>query len=317
VPDLTRILRCPACGGESLELLGDAYECSCGRRYPIDGGIARFVESLAPDHAQVQRVFDFEHRRYRDSWFTRFDAQLVDQFLDDCRLPREFFAGKLALDAGCGSGRWTYALAELGADVVAIDLTAGGLESAYEMLGDRPNVSFCQADLFNLPFRPQSFDFVMSWGVLHHTRDTRSAFANLPPLVGPNGTLYVMVYERVAPLQLFFTNGLRALMRRLPDERRYAACRFLVVKNPLLYRALAPFLMVSRYDPANSELDRKTLQFGLFDAYSPRYNHVHTAAEVVRWFEESGFKDMTVVETPSDAVKVRGVRAPSRSAAAA
>jgi SAM-dependent methyltransferase len=198
-----------------------------------------------------------------------------------------------------------------------VDLTTGGLESARRGVGDRPNVAFCQADVFNLPLRPETFDFVLSWGVLHHTRDTRSAFLNLPPLVKAGGMLYVMVYERTAPLQLFLTNCLRSLMRRLPDERRYAACRFLVIENPLLYRAVAPFLMVSRHDPANRELDRKTLQFGLFDAYSPRYNHVHTRDEVRGWFRDSGFDEVIAIETPAAAVKVRGVRSTARAVAAA
>src|SRR5207302_5758951 len=120
---------------------------SCATRFPIVAGIPRFVGTLERDHAQIQRVFDFEHRRYRDSWYTRFDSGLVDQFLEDCKLPRDFFESKRALDAGCGSGRRTYALAELGAEVVAVDLTCGGLESAHEALGDRPDVAFCQADL--------------------------------------------------------------------------------------------------------------------------------------------------------------------------
>jgi 2-polyprenyl-3-methyl-5-hydroxy-6-metoxy-1,4-benzoquinol methylase len=308
MPELAAILRCPGCGAESLELRANAYECACGRHFPIDGGIARFVDSLEPDHAQVQRVFDFEHRRYRDSWFTRFDSGLVDQFLEDCRLPREFFDGKRVLDAGCGSGRWTYALSELGADVVAIDLTAGGIESAHEALGDRANVTFCQADLFSLPFRAESFDFVMSWGVLHHTRNTRAAFSNLVPLVRRRGTLYVMVYERLAPVRLFFTNALRAVMRRLPDERRYRACRLLVIKNPLIARGVGAFVMASRYDSANPHLDRRTLQFGLFDAYSPRYNHVHSRTEVEGWFTDAGFEEIKVVESPPGAVKVRGKR---------
>jgi SAM-dependent methyltransferase len=318
MPELEELLRCPWCQMGGLDKQGEEFVCSsCARRYPIVGGIPRLVDSLPADAEQVQRVFDFEHRRFKDSWYTRFEPRLVEQFLEDCQLPREYFHGKRVLDAGCGSGRWTYALAELGADVVAIDFTAGGLESAREALGDRPNVAFCQADLLNLPLRPESFDFVVSWGVLHHTSNTRDAFSNLPPLLKAGGMLYVMVYERASPLQLFFTNWLRALMRRLPDERRYAACRFLVIENPIVYRVLAPFLMVSRYDPANAELDRRTLQFGLFDAYSPRHNHVHTPDEVVGWFRECGFEQVTALETSAEAVKVRGIRSASRAVAAA
>ena len=109
----------------------------------------------------------------------RFEPRLVDQFLDECKLPRDFFKGARALDAGCGSGRWSYALAELGAELVAFDLTSGGIEMAQQNLGDRDNVSICQANIFQPPFEEQAFDFAMSWGVLHHTPDTHAAFKSL------------------------------------------------------------------------------------------------------------------------------------------
>ena len=124
-----------------------------------------------------------------------FGPQLVDQFLANVDLPAEFFRGRRCVDIGCGSGRWTYALAELGAEVVAVDLTSGGVESLYGELGDRPNVTIAQADIFALPFAPETFDFVMSWGVLHHTPSTKQAFDRIVPLVRPDGTLYVMIYD--------------------------------------------------------------------------------------------------------------------------
>ena len=307
---LDEVICCPVCRSAQPVQADGAYACpSCERRFPILHGIPRLLEDVPANSRQVQRVFDFEHRRFRDSWYTRFEPRLVEQFLDDCRLPREFFRDRRALDAGCGSGRWSYALAELGADLVAFDLTEGGIEAAAEHLSDRENVSVCQANLFQPPFAPESFDFVMSWGVLHHTPDTHAAFRQLVPLVKPGGTLYVMVYERHSPVMFFFTNIVRAFMRRLPDERRYKACRWLIVHNRLLARILGRFLMISYREPG-SPVDEQTLQFGLFDAYSPRYNHLHTRAEVRGWFEEAGFEDVTVIDVPGS-VKVRGVRRPA------
>jgi 2-polyprenyl-3-methyl-5-hydroxy-6-metoxy-1,4-benzoquinol methylase len=301
-------LWCPACRSARPERAGEVYECpACGQRFPIVDGIPRLLREVPDESRQIQRVFDFEHRRYRDSWYTRFEPRLVEQFLDECRLPREFFPGVRALDAGCGSGRWTYALAQLGAEVVAFDLTSGGVEAAHENLGDRDGVAICQANVFEPPFAEESFDFVMSWGVLHHTPDTRAAFERLVPLVRPGGTLFVMVYERHSPVMFFFTDVLRWFMRRLSDERRYRACRLLVVRHRLLARLLAPFLMISHYDPS-SGIDVKTLQFGLYDAYSPRYNHLHSRAEVRDWFREAGFVEIEVTDTPVGSVRARGVR---------
>jgi 2-polyprenyl-3-methyl-5-hydroxy-6-metoxy-1,4-benzoquinol methylase len=305
---LLRAFKCPVCASVEARDEGQRIVCGgCGRAVPVIGGIPRFVEEAAGPERQVQRVFDFEHRRYRDSAYTQFHERLVDQFLGECGLPREFFAGKETLDAGCGSGRWTYALGELDARVMAVDLTAGGPESARDALAGRREVEFAQADLFELPFRPAAFDFVMSWGVLHHTPDTRAAFERLVPLVRPGGTLFVMVYEAESRLREHGTRAVRFIMRRLSDEQRYRACRLLVIRNALLARALSPFLMVS-YLGGDSPLDTATAQFGLFDAYSPRWNHVHTRQEVAGWFDEAGFEDVTVLPTPG-AVRVRGSKA--------
>jgi 2-polyprenyl-3-methyl-5-hydroxy-6-metoxy-1,4-benzoquinol methylase len=305
---LDEVICGPVCRSAQPVLEDGLYACpSCKHRFPIVRGIPRLLDEVPDDSRQVQQVFDFEHRRFRDSWYTRFEPRLVDQFLEDCRLPREFFEGKRALDAGCGSGRWSYALAELGTELVAFDLTEGGIEAAAEQLSERPNVSICQANLFEPPFGPESFDFVMSWGVLHHTPDTHRAFRQLVLLVKPGGTFYVMVYERHSPMMFFFTDILRRFMRRLSDEQRYRACRYLVIANPTVYRLLSPFLMIGRYTPG-SPLDVKTIQFGLYDAYSPRYNHLHTRDEVRRWFEEAGFVDVEVLAAPGASVKARGRR---------
>jgi 2-polyprenyl-3-methyl-5-hydroxy-6-metoxy-1,4-benzoquinol methylase len=70
-------------------------------------------------------------------------------------LPREFFVGKRALDAGCGSGAVELRLSELGTELVAFDLTeAAECEAAAEQLAERPNVSILlRANLFQPPLR--------------------------------------------------------------------------------------------------------------------------------------------------------------------
>ena len=304
----TEVFACPSCRGE-LTHMGDGLACSvCGRCYPIEGRIPRFVADIDRGPAQVQEAFDYEHRHFYRSEHTTFGPQLVDQFLAHVDLPAEFFRNRRCVDVGCGSGRWSYALAELGAEVVAVDLTRGGVESLYATLGDRPNVTIAQADIFALPFLPESFDFVMSWGVLHHTPSTKLAFDRVVQLVRPGGTLYVMVYDVDQGRGVWLTNVVRWILRRVSPERRYVLCRYLVIEHRGLFDFLEKRMIVAYYDSKTSTLERETLQFGLYDAYSPRYNWLHSPAEVTEWFRSSGFSDVTVLDSPRGAVQVRGIR---------
>jgi 2-polyprenyl-3-methyl-5-hydroxy-6-metoxy-1,4-benzoquinol methylase len=322
-------LICPACrhalrvAGE--EENGGGWVCAgCRRSYPVEAGVPRLLLHLSADERQVQRAFDFEHARYHDSRRVHFRPELVDELCADVRLPPEWFRDKLVLDAGCGSGRWSYALASMGARVVAVDLTDSGVETTREALAPFPGCAVYQASIFDLPFEPETFDFVVSWGVLHHTPDTRAAFNRLVPLVRPGGTLYIMVYERTAWRYRVLTDLVRAVMRRLPGPARYRACARLVISSPAWYRRISPWLKVYDGSTARTALDRSTLIFDAFDAYSPRYNHVHTAEEVRRWFAAAGFVDVTLTRpirfrqpaavarwgACGGAVHVRGVRAP-------
>jgi 2-polyprenyl-3-methyl-5-hydroxy-6-metoxy-1,4-benzoquinol methylase len=279
-------------------------------------GIPRFV--ALPDHkglAQIQGAFDFEHRRYERSQFTQFQPKLLDMFLGELGpdLPADWFAGKRAADVGCGSGRWSYALVQLGADVTGVDLTAGGVEAAQHNLAENANVRFAQADIFALPLPEETYDFVMSWGVLHHTPSTRNAFGSVSKLVKPGGVLFVMIYEKHDPLLFAGTNVLRFFLRRLDAQKRWEFCRRLVIDTKSRTKwavrlRLNKVLMLAFRDPDNPTYDVETYQFGLYDAYSPRYNFLHTADEVRSWFEEEGFIDVRVLDRPRGSLYVTGVR---------
>jgi hypothetical protein len=68
-------------------------------------------------------------------------------------------------------------------------------------------------------------------------------------------------------------------------------------------------MIAAYYDRKNPALKKETIQFGLYDAYSPRYNWLHSREEVAGWFRDAGFPDPTVIDSPLGAVEVRGVRA--------
>ncbi|MFZ1496054.1 MAG: class I SAM-dependent methyltransferase, partial [Saprospiraceae bacterium] len=78
------------------------------------------------------------------------------------------------LDVGCGTGRWTKYLASKVKFVEAID-PSKAIFYADHLLSNMDNVRLSIASTENIPFDDNTFDFVMSVGVLHHIPDTQKA----------------------------------------------------------------------------------------------------------------------------------------------
>lgn len=103
--------------------------------------------------------------------------------------------GKKCLDAGCGSGRYSVALALHGAaSVISVDVSDSGLAEASIRASEFPSIEFQKASVLNLPFADNTFDFVWSAGVIHHTSDFDKALSELARVLKPKGKLFLLVY---------------------------------------------------------------------------------------------------------------------------
>ena len=105
----------------------------------------------------------------------------------------QFPGGSAVLEAGCGTGAQTVALARRSptARITAIDLSAASLDQARARAADEglANVAFRQADLLDLPFAPASFDHVFLCFVLEHLPDLAAALEALRRMLRPGGTI--------------------------------------------------------------------------------------------------------------------------------
>jgi SAM-dependent methyltransferase len=117
---------------------------------------------------------------------------LVDLLHADTAYP----AGSTVLEAGCGVGAQTIALAPRSPEArfTSIDISADSIAEARRR-ADRAgltNVAFQQADIFALPFDAESFDHVFACFVLEHLSRPVEALSILNSLIRPGGTITVI-----------------------------------------------------------------------------------------------------------------------------
>jgi SAM-dependent methyltransferase len=276
------VLACPETG-QALDIEGDALVTKDGRyRYAIVRDIPRFVSS---DFYVDSFSFEWNVHKHTQLDSYRQDNSSTDVFQQKTGLTPEQVRGKLVLDAGVGAGRFTDTLTRWGAKVVGIDLSYA-VEAAHENFGHRPNALICQADIGKLPFRPGTFDFIISIGVLHHTPDTRKYFECLPKFLKPNGEIAIWLYPKEGDYLkrnawIPFTHG-------IPDRWFYGFSKVLVKwakrspKNPIIkwIRRVFPF--------SDQGLGVENDILDTFDGYSPRYHGIHSPHEVEEWFRTAG-----------------------------
>jgi ubiquinone/menaquinone biosynthesis C-methylase UbiE len=147
-----------------------------------------------PDVAHLERI-----RRYAELERIRYERE---PFI--ARFARfEQARGVKLLEVGVGAGTDHLQFARAGAVCTGVDLSATSLETARERLSAEGLTSHLQvADAEALPFPADTFELVYSWGVIHHTPDTRAAAREILRVLRPGGRFCVMVYNRHSLLAL-------------------------------------------------------------------------------------------------------------------
>jgi len=116
--------------------------------------------------------------------------------------------GAIALDLGCGSGRWGLKLAPHCRAVVCIDFSDAILV-ARENLRGVPNAVFLRGDLTALPLADDGADFLMSLGVLHHLERPCLVVASELMRLAPSGLFYT--YYALDNRPAYYRHLLRAV----------------------------------------------------------------------------------------------------------
>ena len=223
--------------------------------YPVRRGVARFFDSASgynPSWNYKWSVID-RGRALNHLVLDRNDPayELHDIYDRNSHGGRAFehMRGRQAIEIGCGVGQYVLkSLAEHSpAKIVAFDLTESVdtlrdiVVRKYPELLDR--ILFVQGSVFSMPFRPGTFDYVYSLGVLHHTGGTEKAIRAAAGLVKEGGQLNFWIYA-AALYHIDTREPQRRPLSRWPPLLRIVQVRL---------QARAWYALFSRLTPAQSD----------------------------------------------------------------
>lgn len=177
-----------------------------------------------------------ESRRLQDQAST-----LVELLHSDTSYP----AGSRVLEAGCGVGAQTITLAQNSphALITSVDVSEASVLEAKKKVAAAglTNVCVLQADIFDLPFEPGSFDHVFVCFVLEHLPRPVEALLVLKDFIRPGGTITVIEGDHGSAY--FYPNSeaaRRAISCQAELQRRVGG-------NAMIGRELYPLMCKAGY----------------------------------------------------------------------
>ena len=136
--------------------------------------------------------------------------------------------GKLVLEIGSGAGRFTEILLREGALVVSIEPSSAIY--ANQQNNQDPSLLLIKERLEKLPIKPQSFDYVLCYGVIQHTPNPKQSYQDCIQYVKSNGMCSFDHYQKIRiPSPWYHPKYVwRPLTRRLKPELLLRIIRFYI-----------------------------------------------------------------------------------------
>lgn len=317
-PQLLEWLACPACHGrlrlergavEGDHVWSGALVCEpCHRGFPIIAGIPRLLDSDGA-HALItsRTAARYSHlwsrsnvKRPRKS--SRYHVEQMTTHLTSPAL------GGLVLDAGCGEGIDLANQARLpGVELVGVELSEGGCRTSFERTRGMTNVSVLQGNLMRLPVANDTFDFIYSYGVLHHLPEPMEGLRELVRVLKPGARMAMYVYEDFRERQPFWralltlANSGRRLTTRLSPGLLYRLCQ---IGSPMIYIVFTlPSRVLSRIPGCCSVAATIPFRHGtgpfslvgdLYDRFSAPIERRYTRADALALLQQAGLEELEI-----------------------
>ena len=308
MPSLISCLSCPSCK-HRLNNSGSELTCpNCSKGFPVVGEIPRFVPK-----ENYAESFGLQWNRFAN---TQIDSKVGTnrseiRFREETLWDERDLNGKLVLDAGCGSGRFSEIALKLGASLIAVDYSSA-VEASKQNLS-APDKLIVQGDLAALPILDQTFDFIYCIGVLQHTSEPARIVKELLRCLKVGGEITLTFYENSSWHVLWYSKYLvRPLTKRLPKA---ILLKVIEKTSPIWFpltsflfslprnlsrgfRFLIPVANYVEYKYANPKIARDEAILDTFDMLSPSYDKPIKKSEIHSWVTDSGITMQELPEKP-------------------
>jgi 2-polyprenyl-3-methyl-5-hydroxy-6-metoxy-1,4-benzoquinol methylase/uncharacterized protein YbaR (Trm112 family) len=206
INDFTSMVHCLSCGESNLEVSKASTELickTCNQKYPIQNGVPVFIsledykkESEPDFHKNQGTTFKYVDHYQKDGvehdYFKTRDAGTEH---GDRRVHEYIFSninkaeGKI-LDVGCGRAWVAEGLCPKNYEVVSMDIS---IDNTTKALKTYPyeNHSAIVADVFELPFNENVFDYIIASEIIEHVVDPAKFVKNLFQILKPGGSLII------------------------------------------------------------------------------------------------------------------------------
>ena len=167
------------------------------------------------------------------------------------------------LEVGCGTGQLSLFLSRYERQIYSIDLSRGSLELGenFRKKNNIENLFFLRMSIFNLFFKKEFFDVIISNGVLHHTSNPELEFVELTKYLKKNGYIVIGLYHRYGRV---FTKIRQFLIKIFGESFKFMDERSLD-KNYSKEKRFAWFM----------------------DQYKNPKESTHTFTEILNWFKKA------------------------------
>ena len=255
--------------------------------------------------------FGAQWSRYTDNEGYYGSVELLADLIQPL-LGLEQIKGAKVADIGSGTGRIVTMLLEAGAaEVTAVEPSEAvhALRANTKSSGDR--VRIVHGDGLQTPL--DSYDLVLSMGVLHHIVDVDPVMSRAYQALKPGGTMLAWLYGREGNgAYLSLIQPLRAVTRRLPDAVLAGLSHALTLMLDLYIALCRVFpLPLREYTLKHlALLSRRKRYLTVFDQLNPAYAKYYTRAEAEDLFRRAGFTDIRLHHRHGYSWTVVGTRPP-------